>query len=190
MSIHLGVQPVAAKQYIAELVAVGILTEEGKATPLALRWRIDASYGAAVEELLTQVYPDSLRNIALPSEGDRQRAKSWFLQEGLGEGAAKNKAATYFLLGSPTPVEGPTNGAAKASSEVRPGRRQTASKPLIKSAPKFAEVRDRSDLPRSTQSPPGGIPLNVNVQIHISAEAGSEQIESIFAAMRRYLYDQ
>jgi hypothetical protein len=33
------------------------------------------------------------------------------------------------------------------------------------------------------------IPLNVNVQIHISADASGEQIESIFSAMRRYLYD-
>ena len=32
------------------------------------------------------------------------------------------------------------------------------------------------------------MPLNINVQIHISAEATGEQIESIFTAMRRYLY--
>jgi hypothetical protein len=33
------------------------------------------------------------------------------------------------------------------------------------------------------------MPLNINVQIHISAEATGAQIESIFSAMRRYLYD-
>jgi peptide/nickel transport system substrate-binding protein len=33
------------------------------------------------------------------------------------------------------------------------------------------------------------VPLNINVQIHISADAGSEQIEAIFNAMRRYLHE-
>jgi hypothetical protein len=47
---------------------------------------------------------------------------------------------------------------------------------------------------KDSKSPPQGrsgeaFPLNVNVQIHISADAGTEQIESIFQAMRRYLYD-
>jgi hypothetical protein len=31
------------------------------------------------------------------------------------------------------------------------------------------------------------MPLNVNVQIHISADASSEQIEAIFANMKKYL---
>lgn len=33
------------------------------------------------------------------------------------------------------------------------------------------------------------IPLNLNIQIHISADAGTDQIETIFRAMRMYLND-
>ena len=52
LSIQLGVQPAAAKAYIAELVSVGILTEEFKATPLAMKWRLEGTYSAAVDELI------------------------------------------------------------------------------------------------------------------------------------------
>jgi hypothetical protein len=34
------------------------------------------------------------------------------------------------------------------------------------------------------------LPLNLNVQIHISADASTDQIETIFAAMRKYLHDE
>jgi hypothetical protein len=104
LGIELKVQAAAAKQYITELVAVGILAEDKKATPLAEKWRLDATYKGAVSELIASVYPQSLRDVAPADGADRQKAVAWFLQEGLGEGSAKNKAATYFLLGTPDPT--------------------------------------------------------------------------------------
>ncbi|MNE14455.1 hypothetical protein D3C80_1073360 [compost metagenome] len=114
---------------------------------------------------------------------------SWFLREGLGQGAAGNKAAAYLLIGSPTPNEPPAKsgarvGAAKSSNKVQ----SVASKPVPKSS--AASTPDRqSDFSAARKGQFEMMPLNVNVQIHISADAGSEQIESIFSAMRRYLYD-
>ncbi|QMW22770.1 DUF5343 domain-containing protein [Sandaracinobacteroides saxicola] len=196
LGVQLGVQEVAAKAYINELRHVGIVTEEGKATPLAQRWRLDDSYGDAVSELIQATYPEGLVHIAPPGEAERQKVVSWFQRAGLGQGAAGNKAATYLLLSTPTPNEAPRPAAKAGQSDsparARPPRRQTSGGRTSDAE----ETRTTSEVGvrREMKTPPPGrsgdtFPLNINVQIHISADAGSEQIESIFQAMRRYLYD-
>lgn len=192
LGVQLGVQEAAAKQYINELRSVGILTEDGKASPLAQKWRLDESYEEAVKTLIETNYPESLINVAPPGDAERQKVVSWFLREGLGQGAAGNKAATYLLISSPTPNEAPRAASKTSSGEtsVRPRARQgaTASKADRATPPansKGVDSRSKSVSRQSTEA----FPLNVNVQIHISADAGTEQIESIFQAMRRYLYD-
>jgi hypothetical protein len=193
LSVHLNVQPVAAKQYIAELISVGILTEECKASQLAMKWRLDASYPAAVKEILANVYPQSLMDVAPPGEGDRQKAISWFLQEGLGQGTATNKAATYLLIGSKTPNEAPVraNGVRQSSEPTLPRSSMSEKKASKKvTATQKLSSKKSGPEPNGSDGVGTGIPLNVNVQIHISADASSEQIESIFSAMRRYLYDK
>ncbi len=189
LGIQLGVQEVAARQYIVELKLAGILGDENKATPLALQWRLDSGYHDAVQELVENVYPQSLRDIAPPGDGDRQKAVSWFLHEGLGQGAAGNKAATYLMISGKVPNEAPSRAAATRGLKDDVGK--NLSSPV--DAPKDSSQR-RAKSPRlATRRQPNlgsdNFPLNVNVQIHISADAGSEQIESIFSAMRRYLYD-
>lgn len=194
LGIQLGVQEAAAKAYINELRHVGIVTDEGKATPLAQRWRLDDSYAEAVNELIQSNYPEGLIHIAPPGDAERQKVVSWFQREGLGQGAAGNKAATYLLLSSPTPNEAPktTLKAAQAdsSARVRPLRRQVNGG-RTNSAPDDRATRQGVGESKGTPAARGleAFPLNVNIQIHISADAGTEQIESIFQAMRRYLYD-
>ncbi|MNE14454.1 hypothetical protein D3C80_1073350 [compost metagenome] len=73
LGAQLDVQETAAKAYINELKSVGLLTDEGRATPLAERWRLDDSYPEAVEELLSNIYPEGLLHLAPAAEGDRQR---------------------------------------------------------------------------------------------------------------------
>lgn len=187
LAIQLNVQEAAAKQYIAELISVGILNDEKKATSLALEWRMDSSYQEAVEKILKNVYPQALLDLAPHDEGDRQKATSFFMKQGLGQGAASNKAATYFLIGAKTPNEAPVrNGArAKSASGTSDARGQQRTSTLKHATVKAKEQGSRGSNPLT----PDSIPLNVNVQIHISADAGAEQIEAIFSAMKRYLHD-
>jgi hypothetical protein len=191
LGVQLGVQEAAARQYVAELKNVGILTDENRATPLAQRWRLDDTYMEAVRELATAAYPEGLLHVAPPGEADRQKIVSWFLQEGLGQGTAGNKAATYLLLTSPTPNEAPARGTASQSrKEASETTRQTPMSRRVAGAVSSGRTVRAVGGAKSPSHPlTEGIPLNVNVQIHISADAGSEQIESIFSAMRRYLYD-
>lgn len=189
LGVQLAVQEAAARAYVTELKSAGILSDEGKATPLANKWRLDDTYGEAVEKIIATVYPDSLRQVAPPADADRQKVVSWFMREGLGKGAAGNKAATYLLIGSPSPNDG-TAKATKTRENTSNSRRTSSSRAAAagRSKPGSRAVELSGDAARR----PSGVetlPLNVNVQIHISADAGSEQIETIFSAMRRYLYD-
>lgn len=193
LSIQLDVQEAAARAYIGELKFVGIINDEGRATPLAQKWRLDETYNEAVEEIIEAAYPEGLRAIAPPGDADRQKAISWFQREGLGQGSAGNKAATYLLLSSPTPNEAPkpTTKPQKESgiSTSPPARRSKKVEPPSAEKDKSLENPRNVDVERKKERSLEAFPLNINVQIHISSDAGQEQIESIFQAMRRYLYD-
>src|SRR5690606_20829620 len=100
----LNVQATAAKSYLAELKRVGLLDDEGKPTEVAKNWRLDDTYRQASDQILRTAYPAELIDIAPPTETDRSKAVRWFMGAGdLGEGAARNKAATYFMIGSLEP---------------------------------------------------------------------------------------
>lgn len=189
LSVELGVQETAARQYVAELKRAGILNDEGKATPLAQRWRIDDSYSEAVQEILSRSYPEGLLQVAPPGQADRSKIVAWFTREGLGAGTAANKAATYLLLGAAAPSESTSRsqGGAKPDSnrKIRKGE-NAKSQPLAASEVRSAAIRP-PPLSGTRASEP--LPLNVNVQIHIGADASSDQIDNIFSAMRRYLYN-
>jgi hypothetical protein len=198
LCVQLDVQEAAARQYIAELKAAGILSDEGKATPLAQRWRLDETYADAVKELVSSIYPEGLLQVAPPGDADRSKVVNWFMLEGIGKGAAGNKAATYLLVTSPTPNEAPARGATQTAGEGSDTgtrrQRATSKSRAASSAQRPAEratVAGLSKGARSDRHLPASenFPLYVNVQIHISADAGSEQIESIFSAMRKYLHD-
>jgi hypothetical protein len=185
LGVDLQVQEAAARQYLTELKRVGILNDDNKGTPLANKWRHDETYSDAVREILSNAYPEDLIQVAPPELADRQKVISWFTREGLGVGTAGNKAATYLLLGSTTPNEAPTRGGAppqRVSPRDPPPTKRNSTPSARSPAP---ATQMQSHQPRQADH----IPLNINVQIHISAEASGDQIETIFSAMRRYLYD-
>lgn len=185
LAATLNVQPAAARQYLTELKRIGVLDENGAATELGERWRHDEGYEEVVGEILANSYPESLINIAPPGKAERAAVERWFAHAGLGSGTAKNKAGTYLMIANDRPGETKVR-ATPQKSEKGSGERRA--------------VR-LSDVPRETVRPvrsKGGgreqagpaFPLNLNVQIHISADASTEQIESIFAAMKKYLHNE
>lgn len=184
---QLNVQATAAQSYLRELKKVGLLDDEGKPTEAAKSWRFDDTYRSAADQILRAAYPSDLIEIAPPDDNDRQKAVRWLMQAGnLGEGAARNKAATYFMIGSNEPPSDiatpkPTKSAARAAPKQKEA-----------SSTKVASTKgmERTPPPAPPLNDSAGdqtIPLNVNVQIHISADATADQIESIFANMKKYL---
>lgn len=182
LSIELDVQATAAKAYLAELRSVGLIDDEGKPTEIAKKWRLDETYAEAVRQMLEIAYPEELIDIAPPGSSDRQKASAWFeMTAGLGAGAAGNKAATYFLISTPNPPdEAPV---AKTTTNGSKKTKPVAAKSSSITYPNESKAIEEKGPSTSIDA----VPLNVNVQIHISADASSEQIESIFANMKKYL---
>lgn len=181
LAVQLDVQPAASRQYISELRRLGLLTEEGNATELALRWRMDETYREAANEIVGAAYPDELVQLAPPGMADRAQVERWFMMKGLGVGTAKNKAATYMMLANADPSV-PT---APKQNSSNPTPSRTVSKPKGESGASKGVARQEGG---SNRTPVDVMPLNVNVQIHISADASIDQIEAIFMSMRKNLY--
>jgi hypothetical protein len=83
----LAVKDTAARQYLRDLKAVGLVTEDGSPAEIAVDWRDDEKYAAASKKMLDSVYPDELRASAPPPDPDRKRVIRWFMQ------TAKNSTA-------------------------------------------------------------------------------------------------
>ncbi|GMM92619.1 hypothetical protein [Qipengyuania sp. MTN3-11] len=178
LAVTLNVQPVAARQYLKELERIGILDEDGSPSDLGKKWRLDDQYEEAVERILDEAYPSGLTSIAPLGGADRSIVERWFQNDGLGSGTAKNKAGTYIMIANDRPGEVKVRSAPKAKDAAD-------GKPAAKSPPRESkkDAQKRSTPQHSSKMPD----LNVNVQIHISADASSEQIEMIFSSMRKYL---
>lgn len=182
IAAQLGVQPTAARAYLSELKSIGLLDNDGKPAPIAKKWRMDATYREACDELLKQAYPIDLLEFSHPSQGERDKVVDWIMHAAdLGSGSAKNKAATYFMIGAANIPDGSVAPKAKAASKT-PKKSATSNS----SGPKTVKSNTNGNGSESElQAAP--MPLNVNVQIHISADATTDQIESIFQNMNKYL---
>lgn len=184
LSISLGVQEAAAAAYLKQLQDLKVLDSDGKATPIALKWRLDAGYTEAASKLLELNYPDTLRDTIPPLVENREKIVQWFMHDGLGKGAAGNKAATYLLIGASKPNE--------VEPSAKPKGGKVTATDTSKRTPEKTKKSEKEDGPSENQpngkESPSIIPLNLNMQIHISADATNEQIEHVFKSIRKYLY--
>jgi len=191
---YFGVQTTAAKAYLNELKRIGLVDQEGRPTDLARRWRMDDTYRSAADEILKSAYPEELIDVASPEDRNRESAKRWFMSTAhLGEGAAKNKTATYFLIGSDSQPDEIALKPAKSNSNSNKSKVNVkAIDEKSKKVEGSERVKGKEDIDLQNEKNTKtdmGFPLNVNIQIHISADATSDQIEAIFINMKKYLRD-
>lgn len=185
LAATLNVQPVAARQYLAELKRVGLLDDQGAPTELGEKWRHDEGYEEAIAGILASAYPEGLVSIAPPGSADRTAVERWFSHSGLGAGTAKNKAGTYLMIANDRPGEVKVRASTPRAEKAPP-----AMKPPKSVAAKLSDTREAKPPSQERGASSTSFPLNLNLQIHISADASTDQIESIFAAMKKYLQDE
>ena len=178
----------AAKNLIGPLRKLGLIDDDNKPTARANDWRNDAKYADVCKEMLAEVYPQELRDLFSGPSVDRQAVTDWFSHVArLGEAAAGKNAQLYVLLneGVPRSSEGqPKKGevkpkVSKASSGANGGRA------IISSGTPKGSQESPFAVPKPVQDGPT---IHMDFQIHISPEAGAEQIDAIFAAMAKHLY--
>jgi hypothetical protein len=177
----LSVGTTAARQYLRDLKSIGLVNEDDSPSELVVDWRDDEKYRAISQQMLNSIYPDELLASAHPPNPDRQWVVRWFMQNlKIGEGAAGNKAAFYILLASGELQKLVQTGTAtKGKANAKP--------PLSRAA--AAESRSMPTPPPIPAAARTHIEPNIqlNIQIHISADATNEQIDAIFASMATHL---
>jgi hypothetical protein len=176
----LNVKEGAARIYLRDLKSTGLVKEDGSPSDLVVDWRDDEKYPELSEQMFNSIYPDELRASAPAPDPDRKRVARWFMQNlKIGEGAAANKATFYVLLASgelQKSVQITATAKRKDNTQPRVSRVAAAT---LRSAPSA-----QSSPAAHTHIEPN---IQLNIQIHISADATNEQIDAIFASMATHL---
>lgn len=184
-----------AGNVLPQLRLLGLTDANNKATELVHDFKDDATYTQATKVILSATYPAALLDAHDDPEADPTRVASWFSRNAkTGERASISQAKLYLLILSgqlPDPEE--ANAKPKAP---RPAARKKAP-PQTAAQGAGGETNETETL---TPPPVGngtgsngngggnGPTLHVDLQIHISADAGDAQIDAIFKSMAKHLY--
>lgn len=172
------------------LKPLGIIDDEGRTTEQAKLWRDDGHYPEVCKAIAATVYPKELID-AVPNPRDsRDAAKRWFANHtGSGDSACSRMAALYTVLIEADPAMQPDGKSTKPKERTQktPPVKASAPSKAARPAPAVAASQGAPSM-----SPPAirseGPDVSINLQIHISADASSDQIEQIFAAMAKHIY--
>jgi hypothetical protein len=172
-----------AKNLIPQMRAIGLIDEAGKTTQLASDWRDDETYAAACRAIVERVYPSDLTDALPPPTPDLKAAERWFARTlGVGQSAATKLAAFYRLVAS--------GNLADERQERKP--REPRAERTTRTAPKRTAARPVPTSPGPAAAARNGAApsLHIDVQVHIPPDATAEQIDAIFAALAKHLYDK
>ena len=182
-----------ARNILPQLRTLGLVEADFKVGGIVDDLRHDDTYTAACHSILERVYPEGLRNAHSDAEAEPAKVASWFSRNArTGEVMSKNQAKAYLLLlGGQLPAD-------EDLAATRPRKRsdnpvgRTAKPAAAKNAPLPTASKALSVVPApavvSVAGPSGAPTLHIDLQIHVSADAGDSQIDAIFKSMSKHLY--
>lgn len=183
----------AAANIMPSLKSTGIIDKDNKPTDLAVRWRDDVQYPSVCGDIRNAVYPQELLDLAPDGSVGRQVIQTWFANHtGAGESGAAKMASFYLMLAeadpakqteAAQPVGAVTKQATKPTRQAATARKGASA--VAKPTSEGDSERARVEEPARPKRPD----LNINVQIHIAADAPADQIDQIFASMAKHLKD-
>lgn len=178
----------ALSNTVRPMRTLGLLDEDGALTERGHKWRVDASFPGACQEILDEVYPDDLGALVHDDGSpDQESIKSWFALQGFGETNARKMAVTYVFIARKTIPNPPGSDSAKTKSAGTSTKRASGKPPK----PKKPEKTNGTASPQPPEPPlrsDGGPNIHLDIQIHIPADASPEQIDQIFSSMAKHLY--
>ena len=175
----------ANSNVISPLKRIGLIDDENKPTALANDWRIDDKYNTVCETIVKSVYPTELLDLFPDSSVDRATARTWFMSQGVGQGAADKMVALFSLLKNGE-IRDKASGFTKSTSNKRANSKQrkaSASK-TTNTASTDHPATEADENIESINRPN----LHIDLQIHISPDSTPDQIDTIFASMAKHLY--
>ncbi len=186
----------SAKNLLPPLTAIGLIDESGKLSSLGQDWRHDEQYADVCRRIMDSIYPDELRHALPCPDPDRRSVETWFGRAtGSGEAAATKMALFYLLLctadASAQDQQAAVDrgngrvGAREEQGRPRSPRRETR-RPAAPAPPVASEPVPMTPPVTSPRAAVTGPSLHIDVQIHIAADARSEQIDQVFASMAKH----
>ncbi len=174
----------ANSNVINPLRRVGLIDDDNKPTSLANEWRIDDKYKAVCDTIIQSVYPTELLDLFPDSNVDRASARTWFMSQGVGQGAADKMVALFSLLKSGEIKNGKTIGSKNNIKQSSPNPKKVANNKSSTPTAGNQHTGGNRNISNSTSHPD----LHIDLQIHISPDSTPEQIDTIFASMAKHLY--
>ncbi len=165
---------------------LGLVDEEGKTSDRARQWRDDAQYKDVCRGIVQGTYPQELLDSAPDPNENRHSALRWFANHtGAGESAVRKMVNFYALV-----MEGDASKEPAQRREEKSKVRELSSRNPIKTGQKKVETKSvpRENHNAAAKSNSDAPELQINLQIHISSDATSDQIDQIFASMAKHLY--
>lgn len=187
-------EPSAKANILPTLRQIGLIDADNKTNQdLAKQLRDDSSYPQFCKAILKKNYPQELLDAFPDKDSGRGQIKIWFMNHsGIGNSAATRIAAFYIALleANPTASTTLTKTKVKESSEESQKEIVRRTKTSQKGIPKSKSESETSPTAHQDGKKSNGPDLNINIQIHISSDASSDQIRSIFENMAKYIYKE
>lgn len=177
----------ARTNVLPPLRQIGIIGEDGKPNDISKRWRDDTQYPAVCQEIIKNVYPSELIDAIPDPENNKDAAERWFAHTtGVGSVAVKKMVAFYSLLCQADPSK------SLKETKQKPTKTKKSVKNDNKSAPppKTENITESKSKTLDSQTKTKYPQISINLQIHISSDASTEQIDQIFESMAKHIYKE
>lgn len=180
----------AADNVVYPMRRLGLLGENGSLTERGHKWRIDSTYAEACQEILDDVYsPDLTAFVDGDGAPDVSQIENWMQHQGFGGTNAKQMAATYVMIAEkklPDAV-GKTQPRNGGEPKTRTRATRTATQKLPNATLRAKDIEQ--PIVESSSGAAGPV-VHLDIQIHIPADASTDQIDQIFASMAKHLYQK
>ena len=165
-----------------------IIDKDGKPLPRATKWRDDHEYKKVCENIVKEIYPQELCDAAPDPDKNNKPAKRWFAsQTGGGEGAVKRMVACYTVLRDGDVSKAPKQDGRETKAREHSTTKKTKSSKRNKRGAPVEKVNPSEE--ETEKSKKNSFPeICINLQVHISSDASTDQIDQIFASMAKHIY--
>jgi hypothetical protein len=169
------------------LKTLGIIDADGKTTERAKLWRDDSRYSTVCKDILKEVYPQTLLD-SVTDASQRQEAERWFSHEtGSGEAAVARMAVLYCVLLEADASKQPDEKVERARPEKKVDKKPVPAPSRVEQEKVVPAPNNMSTNLTNFPQIPG---ININLEIHISADSSADQIDTIFKSMAKHIYQR
>jgi len=176
----------AQNNVLPYLKTLGFIDEKGNITALANDWRNEEKYSEVCNIIKKKVYPKELLDAIPEPSKEKSVAENWFATKTRsGENAAKRMTRLYSLL-----CEADSSKGTQISIGKTEKKKATKSKKDIDRKDTKTESKSQNQIqtPLAQAQNIASFPsIHIDLQIHLSSETSTDQIDQIFASMSKHL---